>query len=113
MLGGTAEFGFDVSHTTAGKDQNGNTAPSATGVSFTFMHTAEKWKNENNMNKFFIQYGHGPGKTFTSGFETCRPLGNVHPARCLRLVSLPHSRQHDLRNRKPFHNEPGRDLSAH
>jgi maltoporin len=70
MLGGTGEFGFDVSHATSGKDQNGNSAPNATGVSVTFIHTTSKWAGENNLNKFYVQYGHGPAKTFTSGFET-------------------------------------------
>jgi maltoporin len=70
LLGGNGEFGFDVSHATSGKDQAGVTAPNATGVSFTFIHTAEKWLGENNLNKFYIQYGRGPAKTFTSGFET-------------------------------------------
>ena len=70
ILGGKAEFGFDVSKASSGKDQNGVDAPGSTGVSFTFIHTAEKWVGENNMNKFYIQYGRGPAKTFTSGFET-------------------------------------------
>ena len=70
FLHGRGEFGFDVSKTTTGEDSSGRSAPGATGMSFTFMHTAEKWANENNMNKFFIQYGRGPAKTFTSGFET-------------------------------------------
>jgi maltoporin len=70
FLGGKGEVGFDVSHATSGHDASGVEAPNATGVSFTFIHTAEKWVNENNMNKFFIQYGRGPAKTFTSGFET-------------------------------------------
>jgi maltoporin len=70
LIGGTGEFGFDISHATSGLDAQGLSAPNATGVSFTFIHTAEKWMGENNLNKFYIQYGHGPGKTFTSGFET-------------------------------------------
>lgn len=70
LPGGTGEFGFDVSHATSGKDQNGLEAPNGTGVSFTFIHTAEKWLGENNLNRFFIQYGRGPAKTFTSTFET-------------------------------------------
>ena len=70
MLGGSGEFGLDVSHATSGHDQAGNSAPNATGVSFTFIHTAEKWAGENNLNKFYLQYGYGPAKTFTSGFET-------------------------------------------
>ena len=55
---------------TSGKDQNGIEAPNATGVSFTLIHIAQKWLGENNLNKFYIQYGRGPAKTFTSGFET-------------------------------------------
>jgi maltoporin len=70
VLGGTGEFGFDVSKATAGKDQQGFSAPNSDGVSFTFIHTADKWLGENNLNKFYIQYGLGPAKTFTSGFET-------------------------------------------
>jgi maltoporin len=70
VLRGTGEFGFDVSHATSGLDATGKSAPNATGVSFTFIHTSEKWLGENNLNKFYIQYGHGPAKTFTSGFET-------------------------------------------
>jgi maltoporin len=70
LLGGTGEFGFDVSHATSGLDATGLSAPNATGVSFTFIHTSEKWLGESNMNKFYLQYGHGPAKTFTSGFET-------------------------------------------
>ena len=70
LLGGTGEFGFDVSHATSGNDAQGRSAPNATGVSFTFIHTSEKWLGEHNLNKFYTQYGQGPAKTFTSGFET-------------------------------------------
>jgi maltoporin len=70
LPGGIGELGLDVSHATSGKDAGGMSAPNATGVSFTFIHTSEKWLGENNLNKFYIQYGHGPAKTFTSGFET-------------------------------------------
>jgi maltoporin len=70
LLGGMGEFGFDVSHATSGHDASGASAPNATGVSFTFIHVSQKWLREENMNKFFIQYGRGPAKTFTSGFET-------------------------------------------
>jgi maltoporin len=70
LLGGTGELGIDVSHATSGKDAQGLSAPNATGVSFTFIHTSEKWLGEHNLNKFYAQYGQGPAKTFTSGFET-------------------------------------------
>jgi maltoporin len=70
LLGGTVELGADISRADSGKDQSGATAPNTTGASVTFIHTSEKWGNESNLNKFYIQYGHGPAKTFTSGFET-------------------------------------------
>ncbi len=70
LIGGTGELGVDYSKATAGRDQAGETAPKANGASITFIHTAEKWLGEDNLNKFYIQYGYGPSKTFTSGFET-------------------------------------------
>jgi len=77
MLGGLGEFGVDIVHATSGKDQAGNAAPNATGVSFTFIHKSEKWLGESNMNKLFVQYGRGPAKTFTSGFETFSANGGT------------------------------------
>ena len=77
LLGGTGELGFDVSHATSGKDAQGLSAPNATGVSFTFIHTSEKWLGEHNLNKFYTQYGQGPAKTFTSGFETYSVNGGI------------------------------------
>lgn len=77
FLGGSGEFGVDVSHATSGVDQSGNTAANATGASFTFIHTAQKWLGAENMNKFYLQYGHGPAKTFTSGFETYTTSGGT------------------------------------
>ena len=77
MLGGSGEFGVDISHATSGKDAQGLSAPNATGASVTFIHTAEKWLGENNLNKFYLQYGHGPAKTFTSGFETYSVNGGI------------------------------------
>ena len=70
MFGGTGEFGVDISHSTSGKDQNGISAPNSTGASITFIHTADKWAGENNLNKFYLQYGYSAAKTFTAGFET-------------------------------------------
>ena len=63
----------------------GSTAPNATGVSFTFIHTTEKWAGENNLNKFYIQYGRGPAKTFTSGFETFTRMPGLSSGRTRRV----------------------------
>jgi maltoporin len=35
-----------------------------------YRERSEKWLGESNMNKFYVQYGRGPAKTFTAGFET-------------------------------------------
>jgi maltoporin len=77
LLGGTGELGFVVSHATSGKDPQGLNAPNTTGVSFTFIHTSKKWLGESDLNKFYIQYGEGPAKTFTSGFETFTSNGGT------------------------------------
>jgi maltoporin len=70
LLRGQGEIAFDVSRATSGKDQDGMTVPNDTGVALTFIHTKDKWLGDNNLNKFYLQYGRGPALTFTSGFET-------------------------------------------
>src|SRR5262249_11160315 len=54
----------------SGKDASGQSAPDSEGGSFTFLHTADKFISPDGVNKFSLQFGTGPAKTFTSGFET-------------------------------------------
>ena len=70
LLGGRAELGVVLSTLRSGYDQLGRKAPSSTGVSANFVHTVSDFINAGGTNKFTVQYGTGPAKTFTSGFET-------------------------------------------
>lgn len=70
LLGGRAELGVVLSTLRSGYDQSGRKAPSSTGVSANFVHTVSDFINPGGTNKFTVQYGTGPAKTFTSGFET-------------------------------------------
>jgi maltoporin len=67
---GKGEFGVVYAHADSGLDASGRSAPSSDGASFTFLHTAEQFISEDGANKFSLQFGTGPAKTFTSGFET-------------------------------------------
>jgi maltoporin len=66
---GKGEFGVVYARADSGKDAAGNSAPDVDGVSGTFLHTAEKFLSDDGVNKFSLQFGTGPAKTFTSGFE--------------------------------------------
>jgi len=68
--GGKAEFGLTVTRASSGRDPIGESAPTTTGVAFTFIHTSDGWTGENGSNKLSVQYGRNAAKTFTSGFET-------------------------------------------
>jgi len=70
LLGGRAELGLVLSTLRSGYDQLGRKAPSSTGFAANFVHTVSDFISSGGTNKFTIQYGSGPAKTFTSGFET-------------------------------------------
>jgi maltoporin len=67
---GKGEFGFTYARADSGKDAAGNSAPNSEGVAFTFLHTREGMISPDGVNKFSLQFGTGPAKTLTSGFET-------------------------------------------
>ena len=66
---GKGEFGITVARQDSGKDLDGNDAQNANGVALTFLHTREQFLSEDGMNKFSLQWGQGPAKTFVSGFD--------------------------------------------
>jgi len=70
LLAGHAEFGVTVAALRSGYDQSGRKAPSATGVAANLVHTVPDFIQKGGTNKFSIQFGTGPAKTFTGGFET-------------------------------------------
>jgi maltoporin len=67
---GQGEFGLVFASQESGQDAAGNSAPGAEGFSANFVHTREKFLSADGANKFSLQFGSGPGKTFISGFET-------------------------------------------
>lgn len=67
---GKGEFGVVYARADSGLDASGRSAPSSEGASFTFLHTADGFISPDGANKFSLQFGTGPAKTFTSGFET-------------------------------------------
>jgi len=70
LLAGRAEIGLTMSTLRSGYDQSGRKAPSSTGMSANLVHTVSDFISPGGTNKFTVQYGTGPAKTFTSGFET-------------------------------------------
>ena len=67
---GEGEFGLVFARADSGRDASGQSAPGSEGGAITFLHTAEKFISPDGANKFSLQFGTGPAKTFTSGFET-------------------------------------------
>jgi maltoporin len=67
---GKGEFGVVYARADSGLDSSGRTAPNSEGASINFLHTAEQFISPDGANKFSLQFGTGPAKTFTSGFET-------------------------------------------
>jgi len=70
LLGGHAELGVTFVALRSGLDQTGQKAPSSIGYAGNFIHTVPDFISTGGMNKFSIQFGTGPAKTFTGGFET-------------------------------------------
>jgi len=67
---GKGEFGVVYATADSGLDASGRSAPGSHGASVNFVHTAERFISPDGANKFSLQFGTGPAKTFTSGFET-------------------------------------------
>jgi maltoporin len=70
LLFGKAELGLTFSHARSGLDESGRQGPDSQGVAAVLVHTIPKFISDDGSNKFSIQYGTGPAKTFTAGFET-------------------------------------------
>jgi maltoporin len=74
---GKGEFALVYVRADSGKDALGNSAPGSDGLAFTFLHTREAVISPDGVNKFSLQFGTGPAKTFTSGFETFTTLNGL------------------------------------
>jgi maltoporin len=70
LPGGKGEFGVVYARADSGNDSSGRSSPDSDGVAFTALHSSEHFLSDDGLNKFSLQFGTGPAKTFTSGFET-------------------------------------------
>jgi len=67
---GQGEFNVIYANTQTGQDQNGNSLPRTDGFAVEFVHLAKPLGDPNSFNTISLQFGTGPAKTFSSGFET-------------------------------------------
>jgi maltoporin len=67
---GKGDFNFTYANAQTGQDENGDSLPRTDGFAVNFLHLVKPLVDPNSFNLFSVQYGTGPAKTFTSGFET-------------------------------------------
>ncbi len=97
LPGGTGEFGFDVSHATSGKDQNGLDAPNATGVSFTFIHTSPEVVGRKQPEQVLHSIRPRARQDIHIRLrDVYHERGDLHPAGRVGFVSVPRGGEHDL-----------------
>lgn len=70
ILAGEAELGVTYASAKSGVDGDGRQGPESQGVAVTLIHTIPHFLSDDGIQKFSVQYGTGPAKTFTAGFET-------------------------------------------
>jgi maltoporin len=75
---GKGDFNLIYANADAGLDQNGHSLPRTDGFAVNFLHLAKPLVDANSFNMFSLQYGRGPAKTFTSGFETFSAGGTTY-----------------------------------
>src|SRR2546423_8986003 len=56
---GKGEVALGYSNETGGRDASGTKAPDSDGVALTFIHTRDRFIDENGINKFSVQLGYG------------------------------------------------------
>ncbi|HWP09535.1 MAG TPA: carbohydrate porin [Polyangiaceae bacterium] len=81
VLGGTAELGLAYANAVSGSDELGRPGPRSHGFATTLVHTVPGFISDDGVQKLSVQYGTGPARTFTAGFETIAlPAGTfIHP----------------------------------
>lgn len=70
FLGGIGEVGLIYSRADSGVDASGVRAEDSHGVSVDLVRTDTGFLDKESLHKLSVQFGTGPAKTFTSGFET-------------------------------------------
>ncbi|HEV8548744.1 MAG TPA: carbohydrate porin [Polyangiaceae bacterium] len=76
LLAGQAELGVAFSNAVSGVDELGRKGPKSHGFAADLVHTIPHFISDDGVQKFSVQYGTGPARTFTAGFEnTTLPEG--------------------------------------
>ena len=70
FLFGHVELGLAFAYALSGLDESGRNGPNSHGFAGTLVHTIPNFISDDGVQKFSIQYGTGPARTFTAGFET-------------------------------------------
>ena len=70
LLFGQVEVGVSFANATSGVDQLGRQGPKSQGFGATLVHTIPHFISDDGVQKLSVQFGTGPARTFTAGFET-------------------------------------------
>ena len=70
FLFGHLELGLAFSHVVSGVDESQRQGPKSYGFAGALVHTVPEFISDDGVQKFSVQYGTGPARTFTAGFET-------------------------------------------
>jgi maltoporin len=70
LLNGHAEVGLAYAHAMSGIDETGTQGPEGHGFAAAAVHTIPGFISEDGVQKLSVQFGTGPARTFTAGFET-------------------------------------------
>jgi maltoporin len=77
FFGGKGELGFAYSRSDSGIDSTGVQAEDSNGFSLSLVRTREGFLDAKSLHKTSLQFGTGPAKTFSTGFENFNtPAGN-------------------------------------
>ena len=70
LLFGNVEVGLAFVNATSGVDELGRQGPKSRGFAATVVHTIPSFIGDDGVQKFSIQFGTGPARTFSTGFDT-------------------------------------------
>lgn len=70
LLFGQVEVGLSFANATSGVDELGRQGPKSQGFGASLVHTVPHFISDDGVQKLSIQFGTGPARTFTAGFET-------------------------------------------
>jgi maltoporin len=70
LLFGQVEVGLSFVNAESGVDELGRQGPESQGFGASLVHTTPHFISEDGVQKLSIQFGTGPARTFTAGFET-------------------------------------------